>query len=58
MMGPLMETQKGNKYILLKMDPFKKCVGNLSIKNQLAETVGRVAVREFVARVGVSIGDS
>ena len=52
-MGPLMETQKGNKYIHIGYGgSIHKVSGNLSIKNQLAETVAGVVVREFVARFG------
>ena len=51
-MGPLMETQKGNKYILVIVDQFTKWVEAFPLKNQLAETVAGVVVREFVARFG------
>ena len=47
-MGPLVETQKGNKYILVIVDQFTKWVE----RNQLAGTVAGVVVREFVARFG------
>ena len=57
-MGPLVETQKGNKYILVIVDQFTKWVEAFPLKNQLAETVAGVVVREFVATVWVSIGDS
>ena len=51
-MGPLVETQKGNKYILVIVDQFTMWVEAFPIKNQLAETVAGVVVREFVARFG------
>ena len=51
-MGPLMETQKWNKYILVIVDQFTKWVEAFPLKNQLAETVAGVVVREFVARFG------
>ena len=51
-MGPLVETQKGNKYILVIVDQFTLWVEAFPIKNQLAETVAGVVVREFVARFG------
>ena len=51
-MGPLVETQKGNKYILVIVDQFTKWVEAFPLKNQLAETVAGVVVREFVARFG------
>ena len=51
-MGPLMETQRGNKNILVIVDQFTKCGRCLSIKNELAETVAGVVVRELVARFG------
>ena len=51
-MGPLVETQKGNKYILVIVDQFTKWVEAFPLKNQLAETVAGVVVREFVAQFG------
>ena len=44
-MGPLVETQKGNKYILVIVDQFTKWVEAFPLKNQLAETVAGVVVR-------------
>ena len=51
-MGYLMETQKGNKYILVIMNQFTKCVESFSLKNQLEDTAAGVVVREFVAWFG------
>ena len=51
-MGSLVETQKGNKYILVIVDQFTKWMEAFPLKNQLAETVAGVVVREFVARFG------
>ena len=51
-MGPLVETQKGNKYILVIVDQFTKWVEAFPLKNKLAKTVAGVVVREFVARFG------
>ena len=55
-MGPLVETQKGNKYILVIVDQFTKWVEAFPLKNKLAETVAGVVVREFVARFGCPLG--
>ena len=49
-MGLLVETQKGNKYILVIVDQFTKWVEAFPLKNQLAETVAGVVVRVFVAQ--------
>ena len=51
-MKPLMETQKGNKYILVIVDQFTKWMEAYPLKNQLTETEVRVVVKEFVARFG------
>ena len=51
-MGPLMETQKGNKYILVMVDQFTQCVEAFPLKNKLAKTVAGVVVRDCVARFG------
>ena len=51
-MGPLVETQKGNKFILVIVDQFTMWVDAFPLKNQLAETGAGVVVGEFVARVG------
>ena len=57
MMGPLMETQKGSKYILVKMDPFTKCVETFPLKiNWLKLWEG--GSERICGTVGVSIGDS
>ena len=51
-MGSLMETQKGNKYILVIVHQFTKWVEVFLLKNQLAETVAGVVVTELVVRFG------
>ena len=51
-MGPLTETQKRNRYILVIVDQFTKWVEAFPLKNQLAEIVAGVVVREVVARFG------
>ena len=51
-MGPLMEAHKGNKYILVIVDPFTKWVDAFPLTYKLAETVGGVVVRELVSRFG------
>ncbi|XP_072042736.1 uncharacterized protein [Amphiura filiformis] len=52
-MGPLPETENGNKYILVIGDYFTKWTEAYAIPNQEAITVARVVVEEFVCRFGV-----
>ena len=52
-MGPLPESDRGNKYILVIGDYFSKWTEAFAIPNQEATTVARVLVEEFVARFGI-----
>lgn len=52
-MGPLPETDSGNKYVLVMMDYFTKWPEVHAIPNQEAVTVANVFVKEVVARFGV-----
>ena len=50
--GPFQETDLGNKYCLVITDCFTKFVEIYPMKNQEAETVAAVVVREYVSRYG------
>ena len=52
-LGPLPESDRGNKYILVIGDYFSKWTEAFAIPNQEATTVARVLVEEFVARFGI-----
>ena len=52
-LGPLPESDRGNKYILIIGDYFSKWTEAYAIPNQEATTVARVLVEEFVARFGI-----
>ena len=51
--GPLPETEKGNKYLLVVGDYFTKWMEAYPIKDQTAKTVADKFVNEFVCRFGV-----
>jgi transposase InsO family protein len=52
--GPLPETQKGNKYLLTYQDDLTKYVGAIPIPNQEAETVARAFVQYIILRFGMN----
>ena len=52
-LGPLPETERGNRYVLVIGDYFTKWVESYPIPNQVAATVARVFVEEFVSRYGI-----
>ena len=52
-LGPLPETTRGNKYLLIAMDYFTKWPEIYPIPNQEAMTVAEVLVKVFVCRFGV-----
>ena len=52
-LGPLPESERGNKYILVVADYFTKWTEAYAIPNQEAATVATKVVEEFVARMGV-----
>ena len=54
-LGPLPESNMGNKYILLVMDYFTKWPEAFSLPNQTAITVADVLVKEYVCRFGVPL---
>ena len=51
--GPYNTTADGNKYILVVSDYFTKWVEAYPMKDQEAQTVAEVLVREFISRMGV-----
>ena len=50
--GPFNETSSGHKYCVVITDCFTKFVEILPMKNQEAETVAAIVVREWVSRYG------
>ena len=54
-LGPLPETNQGNKYVLVVGDYFTKWVEAYPIPDEKAETVARTFVSEFVCKFGVPV---
>ena len=54
-LGPLPETTRGNKYILLVGDQFTKWMEAYPIPAQTAETVARRLVYDFISRFGAPL---
>ena len=52
-LGPLPQTDKGKRYILVISDYFRKWVEAFPIQDQKAETVAKCLVNEVVSRYGV-----
>ncbi|XP_041457543.1 stress response protein NST1-like [Lytechinus variegatus] len=52
-LGPLPETDSGNKYVLVVGDYFTKWIESYPLPDQEAETVARVLVEEFICRYGI-----
>ena len=52
-LGPLPETESGNKYILIAMEYFSKWPEAYALPNQEAVTVANVLVSQFFGRFGV-----
>ena len=51
-LGPLNETSKHNKNILVMVDQFTKWVELKALPEQSAESVARAFIEEFVCRMG------
>ena len=52
MLGPLPESQQGNKYVLLLVDQFTKWVEIHAVPDQSAERIAKVVVDQFFSRFG------
>ena len=50
--GPIVETERGNKYILVVSDYFSKWVEAYPMHNQTTETIAGIFVREWISRFG------
>ena len=50
--GPLIETPRGNQYVLVVVDQFSKWVDWYALSDQMAERVARILVSEFIGRFG------
>ena len=51
-LGPLIETPRGNQYVLVVVDQFTKWVECYALADQTAERVARTLVSEFIGRFG------
>ena len=52
-LGPLPETDRGNRYVLVVGDYFTKWIEAYPLPNQEANTIARVLVEQFICRYGV-----
>ena len=51
-LGPLIETSRGNQYVLVVVDQFSKWAECYVLSDQTAERVARTLVSEFIGRFG------
>ena len=51
-LGPLVETPRGNQYVFVVVDQFSKWVECYALSDQTAETVASTLVTEFLGRLG------
>ena len=54
-LGPLPESEEGNKYLLITADYFTKWTEAFPIRDQEATTVAEIMVKEVVSRYGVPL---
>ena len=54
-LGPLPETERGNKYVLVVGDYFSKWIEAYPVPDERAETVAQKLVMEYVCRFGVPV---
>ena len=57
-LGPLIETPRGNQYVLVVVDQFTKWVECYALANQTAERVARTLVSEFIGRLGCPLEEA
>ena len=50
-LGPLVETPRGNQYVFVVVDQFSKWVECYALSDQTAETVASTLVTEFFGRL-------
>ena len=55
-LGPLPETDVGNKYVAVVVDTYTKWPEAYALENQEAETVAQVVVDNFICRFGCPVG--
>ena len=53
LVGPLQETERGNKYILTIQDELTKFTENIPLQNKEAETVAKGFTEQFILRHGI-----
>ena len=54
-LGPLVKSQKGNRFILVLADCFSKWTEAYALPNQEAKTIAEVIVNEFICRFGTPL---
>ena len=54
-LGPLIKSQKGDKYVLVLVDCFTKCTEAYAIPNQEALATAEVLVNGFICRFGTPL---
>ena len=54
-LGPLIKSEKGNRYALVLVDCFTKWTEAFAITNQEAFTIAEVIVNEFICRFGTPL---
>ena len=54
-LGPLPETEQGNRYALIIMDNFSKWTEVHAMPDQTAEAVAHILIKEVISRLGVPL---
>ena len=54
-LGPLPETEQGNRYAFIVMDYFSKWTEVHTIPDQTAEAVAHILIKEVISRFGVPL---
>ena len=55
LMGPFPESETGNKYVLVVVDSFTKCMEAYPVSNIEAKTIAEKLVLEFISHFGVPL---